>query len=118
MPNQASNTGFDPDEFIDSIIQEMGMGNEDPEKLEELKMHLETQMDFVIMNTASLYIEPDVIDGIMQRYPDINDTSFLFAEMVKASDKTQWAIITALDEFREETLNAYQKNQITCYIET
>ncbi len=102
-------TKFDPKQFIDSLIEEMGMQNEAPEKVEELKKNIEAQMNHIIMNTASLYIEPEIVDYVLGEYKDEEDIGILLSQIIKHSAHTQLAILDALDDFREEALMVYNR---------
>jgi len=101
------NSSFDPKAFIDSIIEEMGMQNEAPEKLAMLKGYMERQLDHVISRTASETLEPEVIDKVLEEYGETKDIGFLFEKCVQDSVDTQWAIVKALEEFKDQTINAY-----------
>lgn len=102
-------TKFDPKQFIDSLIEEMGMHNEAPEKIEKLKNNIEIQMAHIISNTASLYMDPEIMDYVLEEYKDEEDIGFLISKIIEYSAHTQLAILDALDDFREETLMVYNR---------
>ncbi len=107
MSENDNTTPFDPSTIIDELIVEMGMENDEPEKVKALKQAMQKQMNHVILNTASMNLEPEVIDYVMEQYSDEDEIEFLFAEIIRHSPEAQEAIIIALDEFKEQTLNAF-----------
>ena len=102
-------TTFDPKQFIDSLIEEMGMQNEAPEKVEELKKNIEEQMNHIVLSTASLNMDPEIMDYVLEEYKDEEDIGFLLSKIIEYSAHTQLAIYDALDDFREETLMVYSR---------
>lgn len=98
---------FDPHEFIQSMIREMGMENAPSEKLEELTRNIEFQMTDVMMNTASQSVEPEVFDYILSKEKDEKDPLRLFIKIIEASPQAQYDILEAFDDFREQTIKAY-----------
>jgi hypothetical protein len=106
--NNSDNT-FDPKEFINSLIAEMGMQNAPAEKLDELKNGIEQQMSYVILNAASLHLDPEALDYVLERYKDVGDLLQLFIQIIKYNPEAQLAILDALDEFKEQTLDAFNK---------
>ena len=108
MTDSDNTTPFDPSVIIDELIVEMGMENDEPEKVKALKQAMQKQMNHVILNTASMNLEPEVIDYVMNVYGEHEDEpEFLFAEIIRHSPEAQEAIIIALNEFKEETLKAF-----------
>jgi hypothetical protein len=102
-------TTFDPKQFIDSLIEEMGMQNEAPEKVEALKKNIEEQMNHIVLSTASLNLDPEIMDYVLEEYKDEEDIGFLLSRIIEYSAHTQLAILDALDDFREETLMVYSR---------
>ena len=109
MTDNDNTTPFDPRTIIDELIVEMGMENDEPEKVKALKQAMQKQMNHVILNTASMNLEPEVIDYVMEQYGDEDEIEFLFAEIIRHSPEAQEAIAIALDEFKEQTLHAFNK---------
>ncbi|MBN2087920.1 hypothetical protein JW758_06265 [Candidatus Peregrinibacteria bacterium] len=109
MTDSNSTTPFDPRTIIDDLMKEMGMENEDSDKVKELKEAMQKQMNDVILNTASMNLEPEIIDYVMEKSDDDDDIEFVFAEIIKHSPEAQEAIIIALYEFKEETLGAFKR---------
>jgi hypothetical protein len=109
MNKTNSDNTFDPKGFIDSLIAEMGMQDAPSEKLSELKSGIEQQMTHVILNTASMNLDPEALDYVMETYKDIENPLQLFIQIIKYNPSAQLAILDALDEFREQTLEAFNK---------
>ncbi len=99
---------FDPKAFIDSLIEEMGMQNESPEKIDELRAGIEDQMTHVILNTASMNLDSEMTDLALERYKDIDNPTQLFIQLIKYNPEAQVAILNALDELKEQILDAYK----------
>jgi hypothetical protein len=102
-----TNTTFDVKEFIDSLIYDMGMKDEDPEKVKILRDGIEKQINEIMLNTASLYTDPEVIDMILEEYKDQDDLAYLCAKLIEYSPRVQLEIFNALDDFRNQTMEAY-----------
>ncbi len=102
------NTAFDPEKFLDDLIREMHLQNSKPEKLEALRQAMYAQMNEVILNAVSLHLEPAVIDYVADEFRGETDSSAIFVELVANSPASQVAIYEALEEFRQQTLDAYK----------
>ncbi len=100
---------FNPNTFLDSIIEEMGLQNEDPDKVYGLKMLMLKRMNTVITDAISLNIEPETIDAVMARYGQVEDPIFLLSLLIEYSPGSQIAIVEALDNFREQTLSDFSR---------
>jgi hypothetical protein len=99
---------FNPHEFINSMIREMGMENEPSEKLEELTRNIEFQMADIMMNTASQSVEPEVLDYISAKEKDETDPLRFFTKIIEASPQAQYDILEAFDKFREQTIKTFK----------
>jgi len=104
-----STDGFNADEYLDSIIEEMGMKDKDPDKIAELKNGMLKQMNDVILKTVSLNIEPEVIDAVTSEYDDVEDPVFLLSLLVEYSPMVQIEVVRELEKFRERTLYAFNR---------
>lgn len=107
MNNDTEITVFDPNEFIDSMIEEMGMEDAEPEKRMMLKEYLERQLDHAVATAASQFLNPEAIDRVVEEYRNMGNAAYLFQKCIQQSPEAQWAILSALEEFKEQTLNAY-----------
>jgi len=109
MAEDNKTTPFDPSTIIDDLIKAMGMEKEDPAKVKALKEDMQKQMNHVILNTASMNLEPAVIDYVLRQYDEEKEIEFLFAEIIRHSPEAQEAIVIALEEFKEQTLEAFNE---------
>jgi len=100
---------FNAFDFIDELIVEMGMQNEAPEKLEELKANMIEALSRKLFQTAAENIEGEVIDIVMEELEDESDLEVILRTLIQASPTVQVALVLAIDEFRENTLEAYNK---------
>lgn len=108
MQTNDQNIGFDPEQFLNEIIEEMNLQG-DSARIEALKEVMREQMNHIILNTASLYLEPALVDAVLQEYEGMASSDFIFSELIANSFEAQWEILNALDEFKEETLVAYKR---------
>ena len=102
------NTAFDPEKFLDDLIREMNLQDSEPEKLEALRQAMSAQMDEVILNAVSMHLEPAVVDYVANEFQDETDSSAIFVELVANSPASQVAIYEALEEFKQQTLDAHK----------
>ena len=109
MNEQETENTFNPKEFVDSLIADMDMQDEDPEKVEQMRSSIEQQMTHVISNTASLNLDPEVFDYVLERYGDVENPTQFFIQVIKHDPEAQVAILNALDKFREQILGAFGK---------
>jgi hypothetical protein len=100
---------FDPQGLIDSLIDEMGLRNETPEKVAALKEKMMIQIAHIVLSTAAMHVEPEVYDKVLGYAETIKDPAHLYAELIKGSEEAQIAILQALYEFKNQTLDAYRK---------
>jgi len=98
---------IDINQFIDSLIEEMGMDDVAPDKQLELKEHMLRELDHRVSTAASQSLSPEAIDEVAESYSEITDLTYLIQECVKKSPEAQKAILEAMEEFKEQTLNAY-----------
>ena len=100
---------FDPHAYIDDLIGEMGMQNEDAEKLSKLKEAMMEALCRQIFHAAAENIEDEVIDVVLEELKDETDVEYILREIVQTSPSAQLAMLAALDEFKEQTLEAFNK---------
>ena len=100
---------FDLTTYIDDLIKEMGMQNEDARELAILKDGMAEALHNALFHAASNNIEPEVIDMVMEDLQDEQDAWYIIEELMKTSPAAQIAMVQALDEFRENTLEAYKQ---------
>jgi len=100
---------FDALKFLDDLIKEMNMQNEDPAELAELKENMAETLNNALFKSASENIEPEVIDSVMNELKDEKDALFIITQLIQTSPGAQIAMIQALDNFRKNTLDAYKQ---------
>lgn len=100
---------FDLLAFLDSIIEEMGLQKESPEKVANIRKLMLKQANDAILKEISLNIEPEVIDAVTSRYGDAEDPVFLLSLLIEYSPGSQKAIVEALYKFRRQTLDVFNK---------
>ncbi|MBU0706530.1 hypothetical protein KJ657_02660 [Patescibacteria group bacterium] len=103
---------FDPGVYLDDLIREMGMQDEDRVKLAGLKQAMFEALSRQLFQAAEDNIEPEVIDVIMEELADEEDPGYILRELMRSSPGVQIAMVMALDEFRENTLEAFNKLKI------
>jgi len=109
---QNNSEQFDPILYIDELIGEMGMQNEDPEKLSALKQAMLEALMFQILQAAKENIEPEVIDIVLEEMKFVKDPIVIMQELVQSSPSAQNAILAALNSFTENTLEAFNKLKV------
>ena len=98
---------FDPYVFLDELIEEMGMQNEDAEKLSRLREAMLEALSRQLFHAASENLEPEAIDMVMEDMKDEEDAGFILQELMQTSPGAQLAMLGALEEFRKQTLEAF-----------
>ncbi len=107
MPYQFQTTGLDPHDFVQSLIRDMGFQNEPPARLTGLREDLINQMTTVILNTVSLYVEPEILERLAAEYQNEKDVVNFIKELMRYSPRTHLMVLHALDEFYDQTLDAF-----------
>lgn len=98
---------FDAFDFIDGLIEEMGMQNEDPIKLQTLKQAMFEALTRHLLQAAQDNIEPEVVDFVLEELKDEPNPAVLVQTLIQTSPMAQIAMLAALEEFRANTLEAY-----------
>ena len=112
MQHKDTDEQFDPFVYVDELVEEMGMQNEDPERLEGLKKAMLEALMRQLFQAAEDNIEPETMDMVMEDLKDVEDPGFILREMIQTSPGAQVAMLLALDEFRENTLEAYNRLKV------
>lgn len=102
-------TPFDPYAYLDELIAEMGLDSEAPERIAALRSNMMEALGRKILQAASENIEGETVDVVMDDLKDEQDVEFIFQELMRRSPAAQEAMLEALDEFREETLEAFNR---------
>lgn len=103
---------FDPFVYVDELVEEMGMQNEDPARLEDFKKAMLEALMRQLYQAAQDNIEPETMEMVMEDLKDEEDPGFILQEMIQTSPGAQVAMLLALDEFRENTLEAYNRLKV------
>ena len=106
------NEQFDALIFIDDLIEEMGLQNEEPDKLTRLKEAMLQALTRQVFQAAEMAIEPEAVDAVMEELAEEEDPGFIVRELLHASPGAQLAMMEALQEFRLTTLEAYNKLKV------
>ena len=106
------NEQFDALTFIDDLIEEMGLQNEEPDKLKRLKEAMLEALTRQVFHAAEAAIEPETVDMVIEELKDEEDPGLIVRELLHASPGAQLAMMEALQEFRETTLEAYNKLKV------
>jgi hypothetical protein len=98
---------FDPFVYIDELIVEMGLQNEAPVELMELRKNMLEALGRELFTAAAEALEDEVIDMVMEELKDEEDAGFILRELMQSSPGAQLAMLEALNDFREKTLEAF-----------
>lgn len=108
MISNSNTTSFDPRLFIDQLIEEMGLAHEDPVKVDVLKDNLALRLHNKMFDAASQAIEPEVVEAAIEKYADEKDMWKFMLKLLQMSPAAQAAMTEAIEEFKDETLAAYE----------
>ena len=106
--NQNLTSTFDPASLLDQLIEEMGFAKESSEKVEMLKESLAITLHNKIFNAASEALEPEMIEEAVEKYADEKDLWQFMLKLLQMSPAAQAAMTEAIEEFKDETLAAYE----------
>ncbi|MBN2306893.1 hypothetical protein JXD20_02810 [Candidatus Peregrinibacteria bacterium] len=95
--------------FIDELIEEMDMQNEDPDELARLKEAMLEALTRMVFQAAEEAIEPEVVDAVIEKLADEEDPGTIVRALLRASPGAQLAMVQALGEFRDNTLEAFNQ---------
>lgn len=108
MPNtQMTVTYFNPDTYIETLMEDIGFGNASEEQKEQMAKGLAEQLTHLILNAISLYVEPEQIDEALVRYGDLDDLAVFIEKLVEISPEAQLAIAETLENFYTEMVETY-----------
>lgn len=103
-----SEKNFDPITFLDQLIEKMGMQNEDPQKIAELKEVFGKILHDQLFDAAARHINPDLVDQALQKETNQNNWWALITELIKNSPAAQEAMAKAIEKFEERVLKAHK----------
>lgn len=107
MTSFTSNS-FDPQVFLDHLIQEMGLNQEDPTKISQLKESLAIGLHNRIFQAAAQALETEKIEAALEKYQDEKNLSQFYFNLIQMSPAAQEAMKNAIQKFGDETLAAYE----------
>ncbi len=99
-------------DYVDALIIEMNMQNEEAEKLEKLKRSMQTALIQHLLQTTQDVIEPETIDESLEILKDEKDPYFVLYYFIQNSPAVQNALIDALNIFKKNTLEAFNRLKI------
>ncbi len=102
-------TYFDPKVYIESLMKDIGFEDATEEQKKEMRKGLQEQVSHLITNAISLYAEPEQVDEAFTKYGDLEDLGKFIAKLVEISPEAQMAIVEALDNFYQETVETYEQ---------
>jgi len=100
---------FDPDAYIDSLMEDIGFGDASASERAQMYKGLNEQVTDLVLNAISLYVEPEQIDEALIRNADLKELGQFVEKLVEISPEAQYAIIEALDRFYQETVDTYEE---------
>ena len=107
MPYSFPKNEFNLTDFMDDLMDKMGMQNENAAVKEPLQRAMEQQLASVIMETAALYIEAEVFEELSIWYAKEKDFTYFVSQLIRHSPRAQFAILAAIDQFYDQTLEAF-----------
>jgi len=100
---------FDVIAFLDGLIEQMGLQNESPTELKALRENMSEALHNELFRAASENLEPEVIDAVLEDMKDEEDNMFILMELIKSSPGAQLAMVEAIENFKENTMTAFNK---------
>lgn len=107
MPYSFPKNEFNLTDFMDDLMDKMGMQAAPAAEKEPLERAMEEQLAHVIMETAALYIEADVIEELSIWHAKEKDFTYFVSQLIRHSPRAQFAILAAIDQFYDQTLEAF-----------
>ncbi len=99
---------FEPETYIEDLMKDIGFGNVPEDEKKQIHDGLNEQITQIILNSTSLYVEPEQIDETLASYGNLKDLGKFIEKLIEASPDAQMAIIEALDKFYAETIESYE----------
>lgn len=100
---------FDFNVYLDQLIEEMGLKDMDALQVAQLKEQMAETLRNDIFTAAQENMEPEVIDAVMEELAEETDPAFILRELIRTSPSAQIAMLEAIDNFRKNTLEAFNK---------
>lgn len=106
--NDQTTLAFSPIKFIESLMNEMGFEKSDSATQDEMATELNKQVNSIILNTASLYADEDVLDETLANDENEN-LADVTRQLINMSPDLQAKIIEELDKFYNETVESFKR---------
>ena len=100
---------FKPDAYIAALMEDIGFKNAPENERAQMAEALSEQVNYLILNSISMYVEPEQIDETLINHGDLEDLAEFIEKLVEISPEAQYAIIEALDRFYMETVETHQR---------
>ncbi len=98
---------FKPDAYIAALMEDIGFKNAPENEKAQMAEALSEQVNYLILNAITMYVEPEQIDETLINSSDLEDLAVFIENLVEISPESQYAIIEALDRFYTETVETY-----------
>ncbi len=109
MNNSQTLNYFEPDVYINDLMNDIGFADATEQEKEQMYKGLNEQVTHLVLNSISLYVEPEQIDETIVNHGDLKDLGKFIEKLVEISPEAQMAIIEALDNFYTETIETYEQ---------
>ncbi len=106
---EKSTEQFDFNAYLDRLIEDMGLKDSDPMQVAQLKEQMADTLRHDIFSAAEENMEPEIVDAVMEELAEETDPAYILRELVQASPGAQIAILDAIDNFRKNTLEAFNR---------
>ncbi|MBU1017722.1 hypothetical protein KKA33_01700 [Patescibacteria group bacterium] len=98
---------FEPGAYLESLMEDIGFKDASENERAQMSEALSEQVNYLILNAITLYVEPEQIDETLINSGDLEDLATFIEKLVEISPEAQYAIIEALDRFYTETVETY-----------
>ena len=111
MTKTNSQTYFEPVEYINNLMYELGFENASDELKKEMYKGLSEQVTTLITNAVALYVEPEEVEEALIMHGNLEDFGEFIKKLIEISPEAQMAIVKALDHFYEDMLERHKRAQ-------
>ena len=106
MPEKMTELEFDFESYLANLLEAMNMHEAAPEIQKDVTLQLGRQLAYRLMSALSLSFEDEDWSNIMN-YSDVEEFKDLIEKAIEKNPKIKEAVLTALNEFYEETVGAF-----------
>lgn len=107
--NYATIPTFDPNAYLNSLLNDIGFENTEDEERGQMYTELEEQMSHLIFSAIADNITPEQMEETLINNGENENLNALVEAMVEISQEAQIAILDELDKFYSETIEAYER---------